>query len=67
MSTSPTDGTIHQLPLAYLLGLEGVALLRAFDGEHDRAFTAARLAEARALLDSAEELRDGVDVSRRRP
>jgi SAM-dependent methyltransferase len=38
-------------PLAYLVGLEGVALLRAFAGEYDRDFTEARLAEVRALLD----------------
>jgi ubiquinone/menaquinone biosynthesis C-methylase UbiE len=51
---------IYQHPLAYLLGLEGVALLRAFNGGYDRDFTEARLAEIRALLDSAEELGDGV-------
>jgi hypothetical protein len=27
---------IYQHPLAYLLGLEGVALLRAFSGAYDR-------------------------------
>jgi len=36
---------IYQHPLAYLLGLEGVALLHAFAGEYDREFTEARLAE----------------------
>ena len=50
---------IYQHPLAYLLGLEGVALLRAFNGEYDRDFTEARLAEIRALLDSADQLGDG--------
>ncbi|MDG4832563.1 class I SAM-dependent methyltransferase [Solwaraspora sp. WMMD1047] len=44
------SGTIYQKPLAYLLGLEGVALLRAFAGEHDRDFTEARIAEIRRLL-----------------
>jgi SAM-dependent methyltransferase len=58
-----TDRTIHQHPLAYLLGLEGVALMRAFAGEHDRAFTEARIAEVRALLDRAPELGAGVDVA----
>jgi SAM-dependent methyltransferase len=53
---------VYQHPLAYLLGLEGVALLRAFAGEYDREFTLARLTEIRALLDSAEELGDGVVV-----
>lgn len=42
---------IYQHPLAYLLGLEGVALLRAWAGDHDRAFVEARLAEVRRLLD----------------
>lgn len=53
---------VYQHPLAYLLGLEGIALLRAFAGEYDREFTMARLAEVRALLDAAEELGDGVVV-----
>ncbi|MEV4359863.1 class I SAM-dependent methyltransferase [Nonomuraea sp. NPDC049625] len=40
-------------PLGYLLGLEGVALLRAFrEGRSDRAFVRARIAEVRALLDA---------------
>jgi ubiquinone/menaquinone biosynthesis C-methylase UbiE len=57
------DGpVIYQHPLAYLLGLEGVALLRAFSGVYDRDFTIARLREIRALLDSAEELGEGVEV-----
>jgi len=51
---------IYQHPLAYLLGLQGVALLRAFNGEYDREFTWARIAEIRALLDRADELGDGV-------
>jgi hypothetical protein len=29
---------IYQHPLAYLLGLEGIGLLRAWAGEYDRAF-----------------------------
>jgi SAM-dependent methyltransferase len=53
---------VYQHPLAYLLGLEGIALLRAFAGEYDRNFTMARLAEIRALLDSVEELGDGTTV-----
>lgn len=51
---------VYQHPLAYLLGLEGIALLRAFAGEYDREFTLARLREIRALLDAADELGDGV-------
>lgn len=58
----PTGQVIHQHPLAYLLGLEGVALMRAFAGEYDRAFTEARFADIRWLLDHAGELGPGVDV-----
>ena len=53
---------IYQHPLAYLLGLEGIALLRAFAGEYDRDFTLARLREIQALLDSADELGDGIEA-----
>lgn len=53
MPGDPREGTIYQHPLAYLLGLEGVALMRAFAGEYDRAFTEARIAEIRELLDRA--------------
>ncbi|MGI8433614.1 MAG: class I SAM-dependent methyltransferase [Nocardioidaceae bacterium] len=58
----PTGQIIHQHPMAYLLGLEGIALMRAFAGEHDRAFTEARLAEVRRLLDRGDDLGPGVDV-----
>jgi len=58
--------SIYLHPLAYLVGLEGVALMQAFAGEHDRDFTHARLAEVRRLLDSpetwADTWGDGVDV-----
>ena len=54
---------IYQHPLAYLLGLEGIALLRAFSGAYDRDFTLARLREIQALVESAEELGDGVEAS----
>ena len=53
--------TIYQHPLAYLLGLEGIALLRAFAGEYDREFTLARIEEIRALLAAADELGEGVE------
>jgi SAM-dependent methyltransferase len=42
---------IYQHPLAYLLGIEGLALLRAWAGDYDEAFVRARLAEVRRLLD----------------
>ncbi|PSL01780.1 methyltransferase family protein [Haloactinopolyspora alba] len=48
---------IYQDPLAFLIGLEGVALLDGWAGDHDREFTDARLAEIRRLLDD-EKLRD---------
>jgi SAM-dependent methyltransferase len=51
---------IYQHPLHYLLGIEGVALLRSYYGDHDRAFAEARVAEIRRLLDLAAE---GVEVS----
>jgi len=50
---------IYQHPLAYLVGLEGIALLRAFAGQYDREFTEARLAETRALLDAVPALGQG--------
>ncbi|MFC7330403.1 class I SAM-dependent methyltransferase [Marinactinospora rubrisoli] len=54
----------YEHPLAYLLGLEGIALLRAFAGEHDRDFVAARIAEVRRLLDDPTLAGTGVDVDR---
>lgn len=48
---------IHQDPLAFLLGLEGIALLDAWAGDHDREFVDTRLAEIRRLLDD-EKLRN---------
>lgn len=42
---------IYQHPLAYLIGLEGLALLRAWAGDYDQQFVTARLAEVRRLLD----------------
>jgi len=47
---------IHQQPLAYLLGLEGLALLRAWAGDEDfgERFVRERLATARSLLDDPE-------------
>jgi SAM-dependent methyltransferase len=54
---------IYQHPLAYLLGLEGIALLHAFAGEYDRDFTEARLAETQDLLDSLRQLGDGATAN----
>lgn len=55
---------IFEHPLAYVLGLEGVALLRSFTGEHDRAFVERRIAEVRRLLDDPTLADAGVDVDR---
>ncbi|MFF5083644.1 class I SAM-dependent methyltransferase [Actinoplanes sp. NPDC000266] len=55
---------VYQHPLAYTLGMEGVALLRAFAGEYDRAFTEARISEIRRLLDSPPLNDDGVTAER---
>ena len=55
---------IYQHPLAYLLGLEGVALLRTFAGDFDREFGEARIAEIRRLLDSPGLSSGGVVADR---
>jgi SAM-dependent methyltransferase len=55
---------VYQHPLAYLLGMEGVALLRAFGGEHDRAYAEARIAEIRRLLAAPELTGPGVTAHR---
>jgi SAM-dependent methyltransferase len=54
----------YEDPRAYLLGLEGVALLRAFTGEFGRDFVEARIAEIRRVL-ADEALADAaVEVDR---
>jgi SAM-dependent methyltransferase len=53
----------YQHPLAYTLGLEGVALLRAFAGDYDREFVEARILEVRRLLDSPSLNGDGVTAT----
>jgi SAM-dependent methyltransferase len=57
---------VYRHPLAWLVGLEGAALLRAHAGDgFDREFVEARLAETRALLDlPATGLGDGVEAGR---
>jgi SAM-dependent methyltransferase len=54
---------VYQHPLAYLLGIEGVALLRAFAGDYDREFCEARIEEIRRLLDATELSEEGVTVA----
>lgn len=53
----------YEHPLAYLIGLEGIALLRAFTGEQDRDFVHKRLSEIRDLLDDPALKDTGVDVA----
>ncbi len=55
---------IYEHPLAYVLGLEGIALMRAYTGEHDRAFVEARLAEIREFLDDDSLTDAAVEVTR---
>lgn len=47
----------YQDPLAYLVALDGIALLDTWAGDQDHAFTEARLAEIRWMLDD-DKLRD---------
>jgi SAM-dependent methyltransferase len=56
--------TIYQHPLALLLGLEGIALLRAWAGDFDEEFVHARLDEVRRLLDDESLSGAGVRVRR---
>jgi ubiquinone/menaquinone biosynthesis C-methylase UbiE len=56
------DRTIYQHPLAYLLGLEGLALLRAFAGDYDREFVLARFREIGALLQSPDAFGAGTEA-----
>jgi SAM-dependent methyltransferase len=53
---------LYQHPLAYLMGVEGVALLRCFAGEGDAAATATRLREVAHLLTIADELGSGAST-----
>lgn len=58
-------GTIYQHPLAYLIGLEGLALLRGWAGDFDRHFVLERIEEVRRLLDDPVlAAHAGVDVVR---
>ena len=55
---------IYQHPLAFLLGIEGIALLRAWAGDYDEEFVHARLDEVRRLLDEPALNGPGVQVLR---
>lgn len=49
-------------PLGFLIGIEGVAMLRAFVGEYDRPFLERRIARVRELLDQRDQLGTSRDV-----
>lgn len=53
---------LYQHPLAYLLGLQGVALMRAFAGENGKEFVEARFADIRTLMDMADVFGDGTHI-----
>ena len=55
---------IYEDPRAYLLELEGLALLRAFTGEFDRDFVEARIAEIRRVLADEALANAAVEVDR---
>ncbi|WP_433212220.1 class I SAM-dependent methyltransferase [Microtetraspora malaysiensis] len=55
---------IYEHPLAYLIGVEGMALLRSFTGEFDRDFVDARIAEVRRLLDDEALADAAIEVAR---
>ncbi|WP_034272059.1 class I SAM-dependent methyltransferase [Actinospica robiniae] len=55
---------IYQHPLAFLVGLEGIALLRAWAGDFDEEFVHARLDEVRRLLEDPALNGPGVQVLR---
>ena len=54
--------SVYRHPLAYLVGLEGVTLMKAFAGDYDRDVTMARLAETKRLLESADSWGEGVEL-----
>ena len=55
---------IYEDPRAYLLGIEGLALLRAFTGEFGRDFVEARIAEIRRVLADEALAAAAVEVDR---
>ena len=55
---------IYEHPLAYLIGLEGIALMRSFTSESDRGFVEARIAEVRGLLADESLAGTAVEVER---
>jgi len=57
---------VYQHPLAYVLGLEGLALLRSWGGDFDREFVLERIAEVRRFVnDPALADHPGVEVAQR--
>lgn len=64
MQTVSLALVIYENPLAYLLGLEGTALLRGFVGELNRDFVDARIVEIRRLLEDESLANAAVEVDR---
>lgn len=56
--------SLYRHPLAYLVGLQGVTLMKAFAGDYGREVTVARLAETKRLMDTAHTWGDGVELPR---
>ncbi|MDQ6642816.1 MAG: class I SAM-dependent methyltransferase, partial [Actinomycetota bacterium] len=56
--------SLYRHPLAYLVGLQGVTLMKAFAGDYGRDVTVARLAETKHLMDTAHTWGDGVELPR---
>lgn len=61
-STGEDQRTLHLDPLAYIIGVQGMALMRAFAGEHDAAFVEDRLAEIARLLQQRDQLGSPADL-----
>ena len=55
---------VYESPLAYALGIEGLALLRALAGDGDRDAVESRIAEIRRLLDDDSLTRVAGDIGR---
>lgn len=62
VAPTPALRPLHLDPIAYVLGLQGVALMRAFAGEHDAPFVEARLAEIAELLADRAALGPATDL-----
>lgn len=62
--TATVARVAHETPLAYLLGIEGIALLRSLAAGADRDFVESRVAEIRTLLDEETLTSAAMDIDR---